>query len=70
MILSGGTKTKTAEGLWVFRCFLFFFETFKLSKKSTPFSELCTYGKRAYKYILQAADIYFIIKYINRKLCK
>lgn len=34
----------------------------------TPFSELCTRGKRAYKYTLQAADIYFIIKYINRDL--
>jgi len=34
----------------------------------TPFSELCTHGKRAYKYALQASGIYFIIKYINQNL--
>ena len=34
--------------------------------KITPFSELCTRGKRAYKYTLQGEDKYFVIKYINR----
>ena len=33
----------------------------------TPFSELCTHGKRPYKYTLQAVGIHFIFKYINRK---
>lgn len=33
----------------------------------TPVSELCTHEKQtAYKYTLQATDIYYIIKYINR----
>ena len=39
--------------------------TIESLKKLTPFSELCTHEKPAYKYTLQAADTYFIIEYIN-----
>lgn len=37
-----------------------------LWERGFPFSELCTHGKQAYKYVLQATGIYFIINYTNR----
>lgn len=40
--------------------------TERQKNRNTSFSELCTHVKRAYKYTLQAVDIHFIIKSINK----